>query len=56
MALLFRRAENAVETLRQRQDDQELLHLLRELGIEALIENGDWVLLHRGRPIDLPRG
>jgi hypothetical protein len=56
MALLFRRAENAVAILRQRIDDQELLHLLRELGIEALIENGDWVLLHRGRPIDLPRG
>ena len=56
MALLFRRAQNAVGTLRQRPDDQELLHLLRELGIEALIENGDWVLLHRGRPIDLPRG
>ena len=30
--------------------------LLRELGKEALIENGDWVLLHRERPIDIPKG
>ena len=30
--------------------------LLRELGREALMENGDWVLLLRERPIVLPKG
>jgi len=28
--------------------------LLRELGQEALEENGDWVLLHRERPLEVP--
>ncbi len=32
------------------------LTLLRELGREALIENADWVLLLRDRPIALPKG
>jgi hypothetical protein len=27
---------------------------LRALGKEALIENGDWVLLHRERPLEIP--
>ena len=27
---------------------------LFELGREALAENGDWVLLHRGRPLEVP--
>jgi len=30
--------------------------LLAELGREALIENGDWVLMHRERPLALPHG
>jgi hypothetical protein len=30
--------------------------LILELGYEALIENGDWVLLLRERPIALPKG
>ena len=33
-----------------------LVALLRELGREALMENGDWVLLLRERPIVLPKG
>jgi len=28
---------------------------LLELGKEALAESGDWVLLHRGRPLEIPR-
>jgi hypothetical protein len=27
---------------------------LRALGKETLIENGDWVLLHRERPLEIP--
>lgn len=33
-----------------------LIALLRELGREALMENGDRVLLLRERPIVLPKG
>ena len=29
---------------------------LLELGKEALAENGDWVLLHRERPLEIPHG
>ena len=30
--------------------------LLRELGHESLVENGDWVLLHRERPLEVHHG
>jgi hypothetical protein len=29
-------------------------HILLDLGKEALAENGDWVLAHRERPVDVP--
>lgn len=34
----------------------DALAVLAELGREALIENGDWVLMHRERPLSLPHG
>ena len=57
---IFTRAKRFAERL----DDLPQLHdrhhaliaLLRELGREALMENGDWVLLLRERPIVLPKG
>lgn len=30
--------------------------LIKELGIEALGENGDWLVLHRERPVEMPKG
>jgi hypothetical protein len=33
---------------------QPAQHLIEELGKEALEENGDWVLLHRERPLEVP--
>ncbi len=59
-AAIFRRAERFISRLEQEQAspsrrDSELA-LLRELGREALIENADWVLLLRDRPIALPKG
>ena len=33
-------------------DFETFRHLLFDLGKEALRENGDWVLLHRERPLD----
>ena len=34
----------------------EAQELLIELGKEALGENGDWMLLHRERPLEVPKG
>jgi hypothetical protein len=36
------------------ENEQRARHLLYELGREALIENADWLLLHRDRRIDVP--
>jgi hypothetical protein len=30
--------------------------VILDLGKEALIENGDWLFLHRSQPLELPRG
>jgi len=57
---IFARAEAAIERLEALPDTPERIHteqaLLGELGREALMENGDWVLLLRDRPIALPKG
>jgi hypothetical protein len=67
MTALFTRASQALEPiilkLRQAKDDPnmtekyqtEAQQVLFELGKEALEENGDWVLLHRKKPLDLPK-
>jgi hypothetical protein len=59
-AAIFQRAERFIARLElepatpaRRQGERTLL---RELGREALIENADWVLLLRDRPIALPKG
>jgi hypothetical protein len=31
-------------------------HLILDLGREALLENSDWVLMHRERPMKIPMG
>jgi hypothetical protein len=60
-ATIFNRARQHLEKLEQqvpegRERQKRLTHLIRELGKEALIENGDWVLLRRERPIEIPKG
>jgi len=37
------------------QSDEPAKNILLELGKEALEENGDWVLLHRQKPLELPK-
>jgi hypothetical protein len=44
---------NALRTI-QVNDFQKAQKCLLKLGREALEENGDWVLLHRERPLELP--
>jgi plasmid stabilization system protein ParE len=60
-ATIFNRARKHFEMLESQafeggNRDEHMTHLIRELGKEALIENGDWVLLHRERPIEIPKG
>lgn len=51
---IFRRAKYLLE---EAQDDGERQQrVLLELGKVALEENSEWVLLHRERPLELPKG
>ena len=59
-AAIFARAEKTIAQLHEApslpQREQNERALLRELGREALMESGDWVLSLRERPIALPKG
>lgn len=54
MAGFFRRASKATSARLKAKDFAGARECLRLLGREALAENGDWVLLHRERPLELP--
>jgi hypothetical protein len=50
----FAQAEQHLRELVKLQNTDEANKLLVELGKEALEENGDWVMLHRERPLEVP--
>jgi protein-S-isoprenylcysteine O-methyltransferase Ste14 len=52
----FRRAEEYLGPLINEGGLEEARAVLFEVGKEALRENGDWVLMHRARPMDVPAG
>lgn len=54
MASLFAKAKKELETVMESEDFDEARDIVYELGKEALKENGDWVLTHRNRPIEVP--
>ncbi len=54
MGLLFESAEKHLETLLKQGHQENAQRVIHELGREALAENGDWVLLHRERPLEVP--
>lgn len=54
MALIFARAAHALSQHAVGLTPDASRQLMRELGREALMENGDWVLLHRQRPVEVP--
>jgi hypothetical protein len=54
MSELFDIAEQHLKALLLAGDYQRATDLLKDLGEEALEENGDWVLLHRERPLEVP--
>jgi hypothetical protein len=55
MSYLFKLASHHLKVALQQAQPQEAERVILELGKEALEENGDWVLLHRTRPISVPR-
>jgi hypothetical protein len=56
MADLFEAAGRELERLLEANDQAGITNLVCELGIEALEENGEWLTLHRERPLEVPAG
>jgi len=53
---LFTYASQYLAAATENQDFVKARDIIMDLGEEALTENGDWVLLHRARPITVPKG
>ncbi len=53
MLIIFSNAVKSIQALLD-SGETDATKCLRALGKEALIENGDWVLLHRERPLEIP--
>ncbi len=56
MAATFSTASERLRHYHAMGDEERIRAVLHALGTEALVENGDWVILHRDRPIEVPRG
>lgn len=54
MEELFRTADEALDRAAHSPDAEDGKRVLFDLGCEALAEHGDWLLLHRARPMELP--
>ncbi len=54
MSYLFGQASQSFQSFLKRKQPQEAERLIRELGKEALAENGNWVILHHARAIRVP--
>ncbi len=59
MKQLFQRARAEFARINDEKGEttghSEMHNLLVELGEEALCENGDWLMLHRSKPLQIPR-
>jgi len=56
MSVFYHRAKVHLEELIGANNISEAQSFIAELGREALIENGDWILTHRDRPLEVPKG
>ncbi|MGE0407154.1 MAG: hypothetical protein AB7O65_12725 [Candidatus Korobacteraceae bacterium] len=56
MSELFDLSEGELSKLMAEGHPQKTTALVRELGIEALEDSADWLILHRERPIEVPHG
>jgi hypothetical protein len=54
MTALFANAKHQLEQCLEKGSFTDAREVVYELGKEALKENGDWVLTHRNRPIEVP--
>jgi hypothetical protein len=54
LAVSFRSAASLMEKALAQGDWLRVLTLIRDTGVEALEENGHWVLVHRERPLEFP--
>jgi hypothetical protein len=55
MAKLFERGQTAFDERRAAGDRAAIEQLLVALGAEALAEHADWLVLHRERPLQIPK-
>ena len=51
MAQVFRRAADRLKEYLKQSKIEEARDILRRLGVDALEENGDWLILHREHPL-----
>jgi hypothetical protein len=56
MQQLFGRSIELAKKALEKNDLELSREIIKELGVEALEENGDWILLFRERPVEAPRG
>jgi len=54
MSILFDQASQKLTSLLLKKNTSAARRLIRELGKEALLENGDWLFMHRERPMKVP--
>ena len=56
LAVVFGRATDRLATMIEARRLDRVRAMIVELGKEALADHGDWVMLHRERPIEMPEG
>lgn len=56
MSVFYHRAKLHLDRLLAKNAYQSARGFIAELGREALTENADWILTHRERPLEIPKG
>ncbi len=56
MVQLFRIAYEKLNSAIEAKKQEEADEIIWELALESLMENADWLLLHRSRPMEIPKG
>jgi len=56
MVQLFTIAHEKLDKAIKMQNQDEANDIIWELALESLMENADWLLLHRSRPMEIPKG
>jgi hypothetical protein len=56
MVQLYRIAHEKLTRAIETENQEDAHEILWELALESLMENADWLLLHRSRPMEIPKG